>query len=214
MTTLIDLTGKQFGYWTVQNYAGHKKWNCICTGCNRPFVVSGYALRSNREMHGCRSCVATVQRSKHGHAGRNRSPTYQSWRAMHQRCECPKCNDYAIYGGAGISVVEAWNSFDQFLKDMGHRPPGFQLDRIDGAKNYEPSNCRWISNKGQQQNRSDNKWVTCNGEKVVVREAERRMGFTRGTLGKYLRLRNWPDIEISTVPLKRRDPSYWQQLRI
>lgn len=93
--------------------------------------------------------------TKHGHSvGEKPSTTYNSWAAMKQRCYDPKRSNYAYYGGRGIKVCDQWiNSFDQFLADMGERPEGKTLDRIDVNGNYEPSNCRWVTAKEQTSNR-------------------------------------------------------------
>ena len=71
-----------------------------------------------------------------------RSPTYVSWRSMIQRTTNPNNTRWADYGGRGVTVCERWRSFDNFLADMGERPAGQTLDRIDNDGNYEPANCR------------------------------------------------------------------------
>jgi hypothetical protein len=91
---------------------------------------------------------------KHGHASTyNNSKTYISWRALRQRCLNPNHQKYKNYGGKGITVHETWNKFVNFLSDMGERPEGTTIDRIDRDGNYEPSNCRWADASTQNKNR-------------------------------------------------------------
>lgn len=103
---------------------------------------------------------------KHGHQVGKPSRSYESWRSMIQRCTNHNHDSYPRYGGAGITVCDRWNvpkgkgranvGFLNFLEDMGERPPGKELDRIDSNKGYEPVNVRWASRQLQRKNRRDN----------------------------------------------------------
>lgn len=91
---------------------------------------------------------------KHGMKRRGaRNSVYDKWVLMRQRCNNPKATGYANYGGRGIRVCARWNSFENFLADMGDPPIGAQLDRVDNNGNYGPGNCRWATKSQQMTNR-------------------------------------------------------------
>ena len=151
---LIDLTGRKFGDWTVshrhtKNKTGHAMWICVCI-CGTEREICGTDLtRRNPTGCGCR---------KHGHARRgDRSPEHQAWADMRQRCNNPKNKSWDIYGARGIAVCDRWENFEKFLSDMGERPAGMSLDRINNDGNYEPGNCRWTTNSVQAVNRGTTK---------------------------------------------------------
>ena len=101
---------------------------------------------------------------------------------MLQRCTNPKNTSYHNYGGRGISVCERWNSFSLFLLDMGERPEGRTLDRIDNNGNYEPSNCRWATKKEQGYNRNTTK---SSPELIIkIQEAYKLTNFSTWELAK------------------------------
>jgi hypothetical protein len=98
-------------------------------------------------------------KTQHGHSINlnskwGRTPTYNSWRGMKYRCTLPSQTDnYKNYGALGVRFCDRWNVFANFLEDMGVRPEGMTLDRIDPTGNYEPSNCRWADAKTQAANK-------------------------------------------------------------
>jgi hypothetical protein len=96
--------------------------------------------------------------------GLTNSPEWRSWSAMRSRCLNPNYARYDLYGGRGISICERWNAFENFLEDMGPRPQGTSLDRINNNVNYEPDNCRWADALTQRHNqrRHDKKFGIAN----------------------------------------------------
>lgn len=131
------------------------RWLCRCD-CGAERVVFGYNLRSGATAScGClrAEMVAEKNRAKAPH-GLTRSPTHKSYWAMISRCEQPGNASFARYGGAGVKVCARWReSFTAFVEDVGLRPAGTTLDRIENTKGYEPGNCRWATPKEQARNR-------------------------------------------------------------
>jgi hypothetical protein len=91
-------------------------------------------------------------RTFHGHTKNGYSPTYQSWESMRSRCHYDNRHNHERYKDRGIIVCERWNVFTNFLEDMGERPAGTTLDRIDYDGNYEHGNCRWATPVEQARN--------------------------------------------------------------
>jgi hypothetical protein len=157
----VDLIGKRFGRLTVTKRLKVKwvtVWLCRCS-CGEITKVFGSNLRSGHTQScGCLTKEITAQRNRanirHGHCVAYKSTRiYRIWSSMLERCRTPQHRAYKHYGGRGIRVCEQWLIFENFLADMGERPPGRSLDRIDNDGNYEPSNCRWATQTEQVRNR-------------------------------------------------------------
>jgi hypothetical protein len=174
---LIDLTGKQFGRLTVVTLHGRdahriSTWLCRCE-CGNSSVVSASRMKRGRTKS-CGCLMREVARANlrgnnhgltHGHSRlhkqtgkRGHTPEYITWRGMLQRCNNPSAANFQRYGGRGISVCERWESFENFLADMGPRPPAHTIDRIDVNGHYESGNVRWATAKEQTRNRRRGRW--------------------------------------------------------
>lgn len=153
-----DITGKRFGRWVAVRYIpGTRnprttgKWEVVCDCGTVRTVRTSLLVKGASVSCGCYARELAKQRNfTHGMTN---SPEFQSWVAMKKRCKYAKHPKYHRYGGRGVSICAAWESFEQFYADMGPRPQGTSLDRIDLNGNYEPSNCRWVKVQEQSQNR-------------------------------------------------------------
>jgi hypothetical protein len=160
-----ELTGQRFTRLAVIARAGSSKhgfslWDCICGCGTKVRTTAGELLNGGSKSCGClrsdRSRERAFQRAKHGHCkNRVETRTYRSWRAMIVRCTNPKQKNWEAYGGRGIAVCERWRGdrgFQNFLSDMGMRPEGQTLERVNVDGNYQPSNCRWATYSEQRRN--------------------------------------------------------------
>ncbi len=158
---MYDLTGQRYNRLFVlerepsRGVGKQIYWKCLCD-CDNVTIVDSWSLRKNRT----KSCGCWQQevRGKTPKVKHNKYNTrvYHSWEQMKQRCLNPKATRYPTYGGLGITVCERWLEFKNFYEDMGDRPAGKTLDRINPYGNYEPNNCRWATYKEQVHNRRRN----------------------------------------------------------
>lgn len=116
-------------------------------------------------------------------ANRRDTPTANSYYTMIQRCHNPSNPNYKCYGAKGVTVCARWRkSFDSFVEDMGERPDGMTLDRIDPFGSYHPSNCRWATPEAQAQNKRDTIKVFIRGELLTIKEISAKYGLSPRTL--------------------------------
>lgn len=192
----IDLAGRKCGRLTPLRFLWFRnhnaRWLCKCD-CGSLFIGDARYLKSgNTRSCGClmRETTATINH-KHGGAAGERSGAYRSWASMKNRCLCPANHSFSGYGGRGITVCRRWReSFPAFLEDMGERPPGHSLERIDPNWHYCPSNCKWIPQAEQSRNTRATVRVVLNGETMVQAEAARRLGIHPTRLSYWVKHQN------------------------
>lgn len=134
----------------------------------------------------------------------SRTPTRRSWDSMIARCYNPGNDNYARYGGRGIKVCDRWrHSFESFLADMGEKPIGKTLDRIENDGDYTPSNCRWATPFEQGQNKRNNRRCEWQGLSLTLSQWSERTGIPAEVLRQRIRRDGWPVGEALTTPLMR-----------
>ena len=189
----VDITGQRFGRLVAvsetDHYSGvNRKWMCVCD-CGNEKIVSKDRLKSGVT----RSCGCLMRESRltHGMTGK---PIYESYRSMMKRCCVPNTEGFDNYGGRGIKVCDRWKDFENFYSDMGDRPPGKTLDRINVDDDYSPENCRWVTWKEQARNKRNSRKETHNGQEKPISEWAEIYGITYATL--------WRKLYVQKLPIK------------
>ena len=149
------MQGERFGRLVVIDQAGlnrfrYKLWRCKCD-CGQEKVISGNPLRRGLTRScGCLKREQTAARNfKHG---LTRTPSWKTWVGLFKRCYDPNCKAFKNYGGRGIQVCARWFEFKGFFADMGERPAGRSIDRVNNDGHYMLSNCRWATPSEQRRN--------------------------------------------------------------
>ena len=124
---------------------------------------------------------------KYNRHGMTKTPAWRAWNSMMDRCYREGVPNYGSYGGRGITVCERWHTFANFYADMGDRPEGMSLDRIDNDGPYSPDNCRWATSKDQARNRRNNNILALNGEERCIKDWSELLGIHPATIRNRLR---------------------------
>ena len=204
MSAFINLVGETFGRLTVLEKQPESKiklkWICQCDCGKRTIVLGGGLKSGNTRSCGCLK-MEGGRDGKITH-GQSDSPTYKSWSDMKSRCNNPRKLDYPDYGGRGIQVCDRWmNSFSLFLADMGFRPNGTTLDRIDVNGHYQPDNCRWATQKQQQRNKRNTRNVLFRGRSRSLAEWAEGLHLPYDVL-RYRLNAGWTPEEAFTKPIR------------
>lgn len=202
----IDLTGKRFGRLvvlgvsTVRLYGKQLAWDCQCDcGTMKP-VITALLKAGHTKSCGClkRECKPPVVRTH----GMSHYSGIKVWEGMIRRCTNPNDKDFSRYGGRGIRVCELWLDVRNFAKDMGEKPQGCSLDRIDPNGDYCPQNCRWATPAQQGANKRNNRMIAHDGQVLHMSEWCRRLNVNPSTVLNRLKSGMDPSLAL-TLPLRR-----------
>jgi hypothetical protein len=189
------MTGQVVGRLRVECKAAPAKdgaiqWQCVCA-CGAIVKARGKDMRKGHvKSCGClrAETIAEVRKTH----GQTNSPEYSSWLHMRRRCVRVDEPAYENYGGRGIAVCERWQSFENFLADMGPKPtPKHSIERLDNEKNYSLDNCVWATRTEQNCNTRRNVYIEIGGERLAVSAAARKFNIPVTRLRTRLR-RGWP----------------------
>lgn len=185
-----DLSGQRFTRLVAQKRIGTSPdrqalWMCICDCGKEISVASGHLKSAHTKSCGCFNTDSTLQRfTTHGESY---GSTFAAWRNMKQRCTNPKNPAYPNYGGRGITVCDRWMVFENFLADMGKRPDGTSIDRVDNDAGYSKENCRWTDRATQSRNKRSTVLIEINGVFKCAKDWAKEFNVDQQSLSKRIR---------------------------
>lgn len=198
--------GLRFGYLTALEYIRENRvsWWMVRCDCGtvkriRQPIFSQPYIKSC----GCmRSALCSAANRKHGHTGEGwASKTFRVWSGMRSRCTNPNTPNFKRYGGRGITVCDRWNTFVNFLADMGEAPEGKTLERVDNNAGYSKENCKWATPKEQANNRRNNTFLEFNGRRLNIERWAEEIGVPSNTLWMRINHGKWSIEKALTTPL-------------
>lgn len=219
MPLIRNREGQRFGFLTAIRCIGVGGfWELQCI-CGTTIVRRIYGIdRPNSTIRSC-GCkkheLISRARLIHGFTLSNDAAerrTYRSWSSMRNRCYSPNDKDYKNYGGRGITVCDRWQDFRCFVADLGLRPKGMSLGRINNDGPYSPENCRWEHNHQQNYNKRTTSYATLNGIRRTVREWSKQLCVSYGMVQQRLRA-GWPEEVALLSPSDRSIKRYKRSLQ-
>lgn len=201
-----DLIGRKFSRLLVigrehDASKGRDVWVCKCDCGNTSRVATGtHLLSENTKSCGC----LKINSPRKGTHHRSRTPEHHTWMAMKKRCYNESEPGFENYGGRGIAVCDEWlNSFEAFYLDMGARPKGTSLDRMNNELGYSKENCRWATRDEQNTNKRSNWKITAFGETRLLRDWAIANGVNRTTIATRIRELGWSPEKAVSTPARR-----------
>ena len=206
-TNMKDVSGEMRGTLVVLEPTGersgnHIKWACFCRNCGKYILVPGSRLRGNSHQKSCGCMTSRIISESMSRHGMTDTPTWKSWKSMHDRCYLKSHKSYNDYGGRGIFPCDEWAVFENFLKDMGERPAGTTLGRIDNGLGYSAENCRWETIKQQMRNRRSSHFLDAFGERKTISEWGEIFGIEHDVISRRL-AKGWPVQDAIARPKKK-----------
>lgn len=197
-----DMTGQRFGRLVVLGRAEQSKWRCRCDCGNEVAILGGNLQKGFTKSCGCLNSELSADRKTiHGGYG---TRLYKEWSSIKDRCYRPKTAGYDRYGGRGITMCDEWldnfGAFRDWAMANGYRDD-LTIDRKDNNGPYSPENCRWITLKEQQNNRSNNTLITCWGRTQTLQQWADETKISRHTISARLK-RGWDTERALTEPVK------------
>ncbi len=202
MANMKDITGRRFTRWiairpTNKRNNGKVVWECLCDCGTIGFIISASLIYGSSKSCGC------LIGEKHN---MSKSREYAAWARAKRRCTDPNNSDFHLYGARGIKMCSRWmDSFSTFYQDMGSRPKGMTLDRINNNGNYEPSNCRWATRETQANNRRNVIRITINQETHTIAEWSKITGLSRSRIWQRINRLGWNHEKAVTTPTRIRN---------
>ena len=207
----VDHAGKRFGRLVALHQESPEKlgralWVCECD-CGVVKTVPAYRLVAGSTTScGCAQKEAVTRHGLSGH------PLYNTWNGIIQRCYDPNHPAFKWYGANGIGVCDRWRESPlSFIKDMGAKPDGYSIDRIDGTKDYSKENCRWATSSEQQNNRRNNRWFLYLGDVYNMKQLCLKVGINPSTV--MTRLSRGKSIE-QAIPVDFKEIEYDQAMNL
>jgi hypothetical protein len=187
--------GDRFGLLTVVDGYVEKNRASVRCQCSSVTIVERANLRNKNTTR----CNSNVHKGTHGNTKAKATGAYKTWSAMIQRCTNPRSKEYRNYGGRGIKVCDEWFDFTNFLRDMGSKPEGMTIERINNDQGYSRNNCRWATKHEQCQNTRLTKKLTMHGRTQSLAVWAREAGLRPGAVYKRIKL-GWAPERAVTMP--------------
>lgn len=185
--------GKLFAVERVVSDKGRTKFICTCDCGNQSTVAGSDLVSGNTTSCGCvKAKTGLTSNLLHGGASGEFSGAYRSWRSMKQRCLNPSSRGWSEYGAKGVKVCDRWLTYENFVSDMGERPEGYSLERLDVFGDYTPENCKWIPVQEQARNKRNTVRYLYEGKVVIQAELARLLGLHSTSLTSMRRQNRLP----------------------